>query len=62
MGGLPTPAHHCLLLLHSRGPASHLRQPPSHCGARAPRVDRTQDGIIRMEKKQQDKEAEIIEK
>ena len=46
VGGLPTPAHHCLLLLHSRGPASHLRQPPSHCGARAQRVDRTQDGII----------------
>ena len=51
MGGLPTPAHHCLLPLHCGGRASHLRQPPSHCGARAPspRVDRTEDGIIEKE-------------
>ena len=34
---------------HRCGRASHLRQPPSHCGARAPRVDRAQDGIIEKE-------------
>ena len=49
MGGLPTPAHHCLLPLHCGGRASLLRQPPSHCGARAPRMDRAQDGIVEKE-------------
>ena len=34
---------------HRWGRASLLQQPPSHCGARAPRVDRTQDGIIDKE-------------
>ena len=54
MGGLPTPAHHCLLPLHCGSRASHLRQPPSHCGARAPRVDRTQDGMIEKKTAEQE--------
>ena len=56
---LPPPHITVCFFSHRWGRASLLQQPPSHCGARAPRVDRTQDGIIWMEKKQQDKEAEI---
>ena len=49
---------------HRWGRASLLQQPPSHCGARAPRVDRTQDGIIDKltKRQQQDKKTGIAEK